>query len=124
VRSFYPALGQRAQRLAELRRVEDRRIDPPDTARDGLRAGNDAAFEEQAGVRGTDTAAPIRVHSESFVSIVTQGTQAATCITMNTVAKGQLNADDIAGATSGMNETTSTANAILRYVSADGWLHD
>jgi putative methionine-R-sulfoxide reductase with GAF domain len=42
------------QRLAVLRRVEDRRIDPPQTARDGLRAANDAAFEEQAGVRGTD----------------------------------------------------------------------
>ena len=52
MRSFYPALAQRVQRLAELRRIEDRRIDPPHTARDGLRAGNDAAFEEQAGVAG------------------------------------------------------------------------
>jgi hypothetical protein len=52
VRSFYPALAQCAQRLAELRRVEDRRIDPPHTARDGLRAGNDAAFEEQAAYAG------------------------------------------------------------------------
>src|SRR6266571_4798043 len=35
---FYPAaLAQRTQRLKELRRVEDCRIDPPHTARDGLR---------------------------------------------------------------------------------------
>ncbi len=53
--SFYPsALAQRTQRFTKLRRVEGRRIDPPHTARDGLRARDDAALEQQAGVRGTD----------------------------------------------------------------------
>jgi hypothetical protein len=47
VRSLYPsALAQRTQGLAELRRVEGSGIDPPHTARDGLRARDDAAFEE------------------------------------------------------------------------------
>jgi len=36
--------------------------------------------------------------------MVTQGTQAATCMTMKTVASGQPNADDIAAAISGMKE--------------------
>lgn len=59
----------------------------------------------------------------SFASIVTQGTHAATCITMKTVANGQPNTDDIAAATSGMNETSNAANAILRYVRIDQAFH-
>jgi hypothetical protein len=53
--SFYPAaLTQRTESVAQFLRVEDRRIDPPHAARDGLRARNDAAFEQQAGVRTQD----------------------------------------------------------------------
>jgi hypothetical protein len=44
--SFYPsALAQPPERLAELRRVEGSRIDPPHTAGDGLRARDDATLE-------------------------------------------------------------------------------
>jgi len=53
--SLYPsAVAQRTQGLAELGRVEDRRIDPPHTPRDGLCARNDAAFEQEPGVRRAD----------------------------------------------------------------------
>jgi hypothetical protein len=42
---------------------------------------------------------------------------------MKTVANGQPNTDDIAAATSGMNETSNAANAILRYVRIDQAFH-
>ena len=45
VRSFYPALTERPQGLAELWRVEGRGIDPPHPARDDLRTRDDATFE-------------------------------------------------------------------------------